>query len=202
MTNVVGVCYNAFMKKILVVDIDDVLVNNCLLIMLNKFLGTNYKEEDFEGYNTQDIIKDEEKLNEYYNYVLSNDMYSDVVVKEGVHEVLPLLNEEYDLYLCTDILLPNHEWQADGEFVSKFKMLREKFSYLHPKQFIFMKKKQLLHADIMIDDKLSNFGEYMSKKLLFTAYHNVNMSEEELNSKGVTRVNSWYEIADLLLKEK
>lgn len=78
-------------------------------------------------------------------------------------------------------------------------MLREKFSYLNPKQFIFMRRKQLLNADIMIDDKLTNFGEHIDKKLLFTAYHNKGIDNSELSKQNVTRVNSWYEIADLLL---
>ena len=67
MTNVVGVCYNAFMKKILVVDIDDVLVNNCLLIMLNKFLGTNYKEEDFDTLALAGYRSTLSNLNSKYN---------------------------------------------------------------------------------------------------------------------------------------
>ena len=35
------------MKKVLVIDIDDVLVDSYMFIMLNKYLGTNYNEEDF-----------------------------------------------------------------------------------------------------------------------------------------------------------
>ncbi len=126
-------------------------------------------------------------------------MYKDIPIKEGVQEILPKLNEKYDLLLCTDFLIPNYEWQADKEFISKFNMLKEKFSYLNPKQFIFMRRKQLLHADIMIDDKPTNFGEHIGQKLMLTAYHNKSLNDSILKEQGITRVNSWYEIADILL---
>ncbi len=187
------------MKKILIIDIDDVLVDSYMFIMLNKFLGTNYKETDFSNYYLEDAIKDPKRLDEYYNFIFTQDMYKDIPIKEGVQEVLPKLNEKYDLYLCTDFLIPNYEWQGDKEFISKFNMLKEKFSYLNPKQFIFMRKKQLLHADIMIDDKPTNFGKYINKKLMLTAYHNKSITKDELSQQGITRVNSWYEIAGLLL---
>ncbi len=62
-----------------------------------------------------------------------------------------------------------------------------------------MRRKQLLHADIMIDDKPTNFGDYIGKKLMLTAYHNKNISDNELKTKNIERVNSWYDIAKILL---
>jgi len=85
------------MKKILVIDIDDVLVDSYMFIMLNKFLGTNYKEEDFSNYYLEDAIKDPKKLDEYYKFIFTQDMYKDIPVKAGVQEVLPKLNEKYEI---------------------------------------------------------------------------------------------------------
>ena len=36
-------------------------------------------------------------------------------------------------------------------------------------------------------------------KLLFTAYHNKNIADDELKEKKLTRVNSWKEIEKILL---
>ena len=36
-------------------------------------------------------------------------------------------------------------------------------------------------------------------KLLFTAYHNVNITDEELKAKNLIRVNNWKEIEKILL---
>ena len=126
-------------------------------------------------------------------------MYKDIPVKPGVLEILPKLNKKYDLLLCTDILIPNYEWEADKEFVSKFNMLKEKFSFLNPKQFMFMRRKELLHADIMIDDKPTNFGPHVKQKLMLTAYHNKKLDNDTLKKQGITRVDTWQVIASLLL---
>ena len=37
-------------------------------------------------------------------------------------------------------------------------------------------------------------------KLLFTAYHNKNMTEEELKENNFVRVNGWKEVEEILLK--
>lgn len=187
------------MKKVLIVDIDNVLVDNCILIMLNKFLGTSYREEDFEDFRLENMLGTPEKISEFYDFALDGDMYQYISVLDGVLEILPKLNEKYDLFLCTDILLPEHEWLANKEFDSKFKMLKEKFSFLNPEQFIFMKRKQLLHADFMIDDNPTNFGKHIKNKLLFSAYHNNNLTKNDLKKLGLRRVNSWLEIAEVLL---
>ena len=51
---------------------------------------------------------------------------------------------------------------------------------------------------ISIDDKIENLinGDI---KLLYTAYHNKNISKEELEEKGIIRVNNWLEIEKILL---
>ena len=187
------------MKKILIIDIDDVLVDNYMLSSLNKFLGTNYGEEDFSGYYLQNVISDPKKQEEFFKFLFTQDMYRDIPIKDGVNEILPKLNEKFDLLLCSNILIPNHEWQADMEFISKFAMLHRNFPYLSPNQFVFMSRKQLLHADIMIDDNPANFGTHIDRKLLFTAPHNKNIPASELSKHKITRVNSWAEIAALLL---
>lgn len=87
------------MKKTLIIDIDDVLVDSYIFIMLNKFLGTNYKEEDFSDYYLEDAIKDPKQLDEYYKFIFTQDMYKDIPIKAGVQEVLPKLNQKYDLFL-------------------------------------------------------------------------------------------------------
>ena len=46
---------------------------------------------------------------------------------------------------------------------------------------------------------LNFFSNYIEKKLMLTAYHNKNISDKELQEKGIIRVNSWFEIAELLL---
>ncbi len=52
----------------------------------------------------------------------------------------------------------------------------------------------------MIDDKAENLeGNNKRMKLLFTAFHNKNISEKELKEQGLIRVTDWKEVEKILL---
>ena len=53
----------------------------------------------------------------------------------------------------------------------------------------------------LIDDRISNL-EGARTKLLFTAYHNKNISNTDLSQDGIIRVNNWYDIENILLGNK
>lgn len=64
--------------------------------------------------------------------------------------------------------------------------------------FVFVGNKSILKSDVKIDDKIENLvnGEI---KILFTAYHNKNISEEELKKVGIIRANDWIDVKEILL---
>ena len=62
--------------------------------------------------------------------------------------------------------------------------------------------KDMLEADIRIDDSISNLKGKAEKKILFTAYHNKNITDDKLEKEGVIRANSWREIEKILLGGK
>ena len=85
-------------------------------------------------------------------------------------------------------------------FKHKYDFLIKNFPYLDPHKFILTGYKNALVADVQIDDRFDNLqSKHIKTKLLMTAYHNKKIADEELNLKGVTRVNSWDEIANILL---
>ena len=47
-------------KKTIVIDMDDTITSETLTEIINEYLGTNYKDEDFEGFYKQDVIRDKE----------------------------------------------------------------------------------------------------------------------------------------------
>ena len=67
------------------------------------------------------------------------------------------------------------------------------------KRFIFLSEKELIDSDIKIDDSVYKLKGKAEIKLLFTAYHNKNITADELKEKKLTRVNSWKEIEKILL---
>ena len=56
----------------------------------------------------------------------------------------------------------------------------------------------ILKCDIFIDDKIENLtgGDI---KILYTAYHNKSISDEELKKLGIIRAKDWLDIKRILI---
>ena len=54
-------------KKTIVIDMDDTITSGTLTEIINEYLGTNYKDEDFEGFYKQDIIKDKDDFFKFFH---------------------------------------------------------------------------------------------------------------------------------------
>ena len=173
------------MKKKLMIDIDDVIVNqDGWIYLVNSFLGTNYTIDDVRGYYIQDLIP-----KHVYDYgKINNDCIN--VLKE--------LSEKYDVYICSAYIYRDDISFSAKLLKYKFEFLYKNFSFLNPSHFIFCDNKSILNFDIKIDDKLDNLIG-AETKILYTAYHNKNISDEKLKESNIVRVNNWIDIKNILL---
>ncbi|MBP3285117.1 MAG: hypothetical protein J6M02_06415 [Clostridia bacterium] len=188
------------MKKIMI-DMDDVICEGGFLYQLNRFLGTNYKETDMVSYYMQDMIP-EERQEEWNRYLAEQNLYAEGNrILPGAKEVIRKLAECYEVYIVTAYIIKDNPSQCGKHLFNKFEWLCKEFPFLHPSCFSFVNHKDLIDCDIKIDDRLSNLSGKAETKLLFDAYHNRNITKEELENCGVRRVCSWYEIEEILLKE-
>lgn len=89
---------------------------------------------------------------------------------------------------------------AGDNLKNKYNFLYKELDFINPRNYIFTADKSIVHCDIKIDDKLENING-ATTKLLFTAYHNKNLSDNELLSLNINRVNNWKEIEEFLLKD-
>lgn len=185
------------MKK-LVIDMDDVLCEKGFIRMVNKFLGTNYKQEDAGSYYINDLIP-KEKFQEWLKFFEENNVYDYVNLKDNVQEVMKKLNKVYDLYIVTAYVFRDDKRLSGKSLKDKFDYLYKEFPFINPEKYIFVTNKEIIKADIRIDDSIQKLEGQAEKKLLFTAYHNLNITEEELKEKNLIRVNSWKEVEKQLL---
>lgn len=190
------------MKKKMLVDLDYVICYPGFLKIVNDFLGTNYVEDDFEEYIIDGVIGPQEKINEFYEYYLLQDGYKDAVLIEGAKEALERLSEHYDIHLCSACVMFGVERRSAKLFKDKFEYLMKELPFLDPEKIIFTNSKNIFKADVQIDDRLPNMLGDVKIKLLFDAYHNRKISDEELKEHNMIRVKNWKEIEEILTESK
>lgn len=182
-------------KKRLMVDMDDVICTKGFLRLINKFLCTDYTYDDFKGFYMQDIIPNKD---EFFKWFINQNIYEHCELIPDCYEVLKELNEKYELYIATDYVYPEIANRCGYIVEQKFNYLQKELPFINARQYIFLANKNVLNMDIKIDDKITNL-EGAGIKLLFSAFHNTDISDSELQSMGIERMNSWNDIRDRLL---
>lgn len=183
------------MKKKIMIDMDDVITSGGFLYLINEYLNTNYKIDYFQDFYMQDMLPDKEA---FFNWFITKNQYDYCEMLPGAKEVIEELNKYYDVYIGTSYVFRDIPHESSIILKQKCDYLQKELPFITPFQYIFIYDKSLLNVDIKIDDKLDNLTN-CQQKLLFTAWHNQKMTEEELNQKGIERVNSWYDIKEKLL---
>ncbi|MGE5455767.1 MAG: 5' nucleotidase, NT5C type [Ignavibacteriales bacterium] len=185
------------MKKIMI-DIDDTICTDGTLKMVNEFLEKNLKIEDIQSYYIQDSIP-REKLEAFYDYYFSHNVYDYADIKEDAIEIIEKLSHEYEIYIASSYLLKGENTRSGILVQRKHEWLLKTLPFIDPSHYIFTASKELINCDIKIDDLLKNLKGNAETKLLFTSYNNSQHPKEELDEAGVIRVNNWKDIEKILL---
>lgn len=183
----------------LIVDMDDVLCQKGFIRMINDFLDKEYKEEDAKSYYINDLIP-KNRLDDWIDFYSKKNVYDYVDIAENSQEIMRELNKKYDLYIATSYVFRDAPKVSGKTLNDKYNFLCKNFPFINPNKFIFITNKELLDADIRIDDSPNKLIGNARLKLLFTAYHNKNMKDEELKENNFIRVDNWKDIKNILLK--
>ena len=186
------------MKKRIMIDLDDVIVNQDGWIRLvNEFLKTNFTIDDVKGYYIQDLVPPELK-DEFTKFFISKNVYDYGNVHKDCIDVIKKLNDKYDVYVCSAYEFRDNLLYCADSLKYKFEFLIKNFPFLNIKNILFSNDKSIIDCDIKIDDKLSNL-EGAETKILYLAYHNKNIDRELLNKNNVIVVKNWKDIEKILL---
>jgi len=186
-------------KKKLLVDFDNVVCEDVFLTHINKFLNTNYKLKNIKEYLLDELVPSD-KMEEFYTYLFSDDLYKNAKLITGAKEALKKLNEKYDIYICSACIIVKRPKVSGLMFSYKFNFLIKKLSFLDPNKFIFTSSKDICCGDILLDDYHSNLKTSNAKrKLLFDSYHNRHYSDEDLKRYNIERVVGWDDVCKKLL---
>ena len=185
------------MKKRIMVDMDDVITTGGFLHLINEYLKTNYTENDFESFYMQDIVPNKD---EFFKWFKTNNMYDYCSLTPNVYEVLEKLSKNYEIFIGTSYIIRDIIKDTAFLLPQKYEFLINTFPFINPNNIIFLGNKSVLNCDIKIDDRIDNL-DGAKTKILFTAWHNKNISKDELNNKGIKRANNWKEIEKTLINK-
>jgi len=185
-------------EKILLVDMDDVITIGGFLRLINEYTGSNYIYSDFKSFYMQDIVPDKK---DFFKWYVTKNLYDYCDMADGCFDALKELNDEYKLFIATSYIFPEISNECGYILNQKFDYLSKNLPFLKPEQYVFISDKSILKAHARVDDRESNLvdGE---KKILFSAYHNLDISNEYLNEKGIERADNWGEVKQKLLRKR
>lgn len=194
-------------KKDLLLDVDEVICFSGYLEAVNDFLNTNYNIDDFDCYYIDEKVIPKERFKEFNEYVSKRNLYDYTSFLPGAIETIKKLNEKYEIYICSACLNTFDLDNSGIQFKNKYDFLRKNLPFINPQKFILTSSKNMVKADIQIDDYLPNFDNDTKLKILFPSYHNKNINDEILKEKNIIRAGydwktGWQEISKILLKNE
>ena len=83
--------------------------------------------------------------------------------------------------------------------VQKYNFLMNKLPFLTPENYVFLVDKSVLNCEIKIDDRIDNLSG-AEAKILYSAYHNIDLSSESLKQQNIERADNWLDVKKLVLK--
>ena len=174
------------MNKTILIDIDDTIENLCetWIDWLNKQYGTSVKYEEITEWDISRFFPSLTK-EQVFEPLHNPEIWEWVKPKPGAVEyVKKFIDDGFNVYLCTATDYRNIK--------PKFESVVQKyFPYISWNQVIVTSCKQMIKADILIDDGVHNLENGDYAKILVSAPHNADYNAEQ---NGVVRANSWEDI--------
>ena len=174
------------MKRVLV-DMDGVLAD-----VYHRFFEL-YAADSGKKLSIQDIIglKEAEAFPNMSKWVNSPGFFRSMPVMPGSQSGLRVLNENYE------VIVISMATEFPASLTDKQLWLNEHYPFISWKNIVFCGSKDLIPADIMIDDHLKNLDHFKGETIMYTQPHNMNISDHRHR-----RVDSWIQIERLLVPQK
>jgi len=178
-------------KKIIYVDVDGVMSDTLTGIIdgYNRIMGTNRRpEEVYRWHFYRCFGHTEEEGFEILTKIFSKKgFWLNLEPKPDAAEVLRLLNEKYQVYICTA------PFPCKNCIPEKIQWLNKYFPFITNEQMIFITAKGLLKGDYMIDDRPSSLRSFSGTGMLFKTHANRYYNAFERTFEN------WNQIKDFLI---
>ncbi|MEP7106349.1 MAG: 5'(3')-deoxyribonucleotidase [Ferruginibacter sp.] len=171
------------MKRI-AIDMDGVLANvySQFIKMHATEFGKVFSPEEIDGRPEAEVFPNER------NYIKSPGFFRNAPVMQDSQSILERLNERYKIFVVSAAM------EFPGSLIEKQLWLNEFFPFIGWQQIVFCGSKEIIRADLMIDDHFKNLDYFTGETYLFTQPHNI-----FANPGRHKRVETWKEIEQVLL---
>ena len=172
------------------VDMDDTIENlmDAWVAYLNNKYGTTVKSSDiieWEVYKFFPTLTDQQIYEPLYN----EEFWKTVKPKEDAQKYLKKLYDEgYTIYIVSCSHYASVHPKVEN-------CLLKYFPFINWRNLIFLKNKQLLNLDVLIDDYPKNLVHGIYQGILIDRPYNQDFNEQDYH---IVRVTSWSEIYDLI----
>ena len=168
------------------VDMDEVIADafGKHLSHYNQRVGANLTPELVRAKGLAALIPAE--LREDYHAVPHADgFFADLKVIEGSQEALLELSRHHDVYITSAAM------EVPSSFADKYQWMEMHFPFIPPSRIVFCGDKEIVDADVLIDDRSRHFKGFRGTGILFTAPHNA-------AEAAPLRAHNWNDVLKIL----
>jgi 5'(3')-deoxyribonucleotidase/uncharacterized protein with PQ loop repeat len=168
------------------VDMDEVIADafGKHLGQYNQQTGANLTTETISRKGLSALLPGESR--EQFNAIPHADgFFADLEVMPGAREALLELSRNHDIYITSAAM------EVPSSFADKFKWMEKHFPFIPPSRIVFCGDKNIVNADVLIDDRSRHFKGFRGAGILFTAPHNATEAAE-------LRANNWNDVLEII----
>ena len=172
------------------VDMDEVIADSFSkhLRLYNQLVGANLTKEVVSKKGLGAVIP-HDRRDQFAAIPHGEGFFNDLEVIEGSQEALLELSRHHDIFIASAAM------DVPTSFDAKYKWLQKHFAFIPTNRIVFCGDKNIVDADILVDDRSRHFADFRGTGILFTAPHNASESAE-------LRADNWNDVLRILQGER
>ena len=168
------------------VDMDEVIADSFSrhLSQYNQRAGANLTPEMISQRGLAELLPGEH-CDDFNAIPHVPGFFSDLEVIAGSQEALLELSRHHDIYITSAAM------EVPSSFADKFQWMEKNFPFIPPSRMVFCGDKNIVNADVLIDDRSRHFKGFRGTGILFTAPHNARETAD-------LRADNWNDVLRIL----
>jgi 5'(3')-deoxyribonucleotidase/uncharacterized protein with PQ loop repeat len=168
------------------VDMDEVIADSFSkhLSQYNQRAGASLTPEMISQRGLAELVPGERR-SDFNAIPHSPGFFADLEVIAGSREALLELSRHHDIYITSAAM------EVHSSFADKFQCIEKNFPLLPPSRIVFCGDKNIVNADVLIDDRSRHFKGFRGTGILFTAPHNARETAD-------LRADNWNDVLRIM----